>query len=57
MTQQLLQEADIKQLNEQNLVIENSRNVNITTTDIDVAVSLQALLQVLVALVADIDLL
>ncbi|WP_233499301.1 spore coat protein [Bacillus weihaiensis] len=47
----------MKQLNEQNLVIENSRNVNITTTDIDVAVSLQALLQVLVALVADIDLL
>ncbi|MCM3408382.1 spore coat protein [Metabacillus litoralis] len=57
VTQQLLQEADIKQLNKQNLVIENSRNVNITTTDTDVAVSLQALLQVLVALVADIDIL
>jgi len=57
ITQQLLQESDIKQLNKQNLVIENSRNVNITTTDTDVAVSLQALLQVLVALVADIDIL
>lgn len=57
ITQQLLQEADMKQLNKQNLVIENSRNVNITTTDTDVAVSLQALLQVLVALVADIDIL
>ncbi|WP_121660789.1 spore coat protein [Metabacillus litoralis] len=57
ITHQLLQEADIKQLNKQNLVIKNSRNVNITTTDTDVAVSLQALLQVLVALVADIDIL
>ncbi|MFD2213521.1 spore coat protein [Metabacillus endolithicus] len=57
ITQQLLQETDIKQLNKQNLVIENSRNVNITTTDTDFAVSLQSLLQVLVALVADIDIL
>lgn len=57
ITQQLLQESDIKQLNKQNLIIEKSRSVNITTTDTDVAVSLQALLQVLVALVADIDIL
>jgi spore coat protein X len=55
VTQDLLQTSKIKQGNFQELVIENSRNVEVTTTDTDVAVSLQVLLQVLVALVAQID--
>ncbi|MBM7605557.1 spore coat protein X [Metabacillus crassostreae] len=57
VTQQLLQEADIKQLNKQKLVIENSRDVNITTTDTDVAISLQVMLQILIALLVNIDIL
>ncbi|QOR67612.1 spore coat protein [Cytobacillus suaedae] len=57
VTQDLLQTSKIKQGNFQELVIENSKNVKVTTTDTDVAVSLQVLLQVLVALVAQIDIL
>ncbi|QNF28451.1 spore coat protein [Metabacillus elymi] len=55
VTQQLLQQADMKQVNKQKLVIENSRDVNVTTTDTDVAISLQVLLQILIALVVNID--
>ena len=55
VTQQLLQQADMKQVNRQKLVIENSRDVNVTTTDTDVAISLQVLLQILIALVVNID--
>lgn len=55
VTQQLIQQADMKQVNKQKLVIENSREVNVTTTDTDVAISLQVLLQILVALVVNID--
>lgn len=57
VTQELLQKANIKQTNQQSLVIENSRNVRVTTTDTDIAVSLQVLLQILVALVAQLDIL
>lgn len=55
VTQQLLQQSDIKQLNKQKLIIENSRQVSVKTTDTDVAISLQVLLQVLIALVVNID--
>ncbi|WP_368658627.1 spore coat protein [Metabacillus halosaccharovorans] len=55
VTQQLLQEADMKQVNKQKLVIENSKDVKVTTTDTDVAISLQVLLQILIALVVNID--
>lgn len=55
VTQQLLQQADTKQINKQKLVIENSRDVKVTTTDTDVAISLQVLLQILIALVVNID--
>ncbi|APH05888.1 spore coat protein [Bacillus weihaiensis] len=57
VTQQLIQQADMKQLNKQKLVIENSRKVSVTTTDTDVAISLQVLLQILIALVVNIDIL
>lgn len=57
VTQQLLQQADIKQMNNQSLVIENSTEVSVTTTDTDVAISLQVLLQILVALIVSIDIL
>lgn len=55
VTQQLLQESDIRQTNKQKLVIENSKDVKVTTTDTDVAISLQVLLQILIALVVNID--
>jgi spore coat protein X len=57
VTQDLLQTSKIKQGNFQELVIKNSRGVRVKTTDTDVAVSLQVLLQLLVALVAQIDIL
>ena len=55
VTQQLLQQADMKQINKQHLVIENSTEVCVETTDTDVAVSLQLLIQILVALIVSID--
>lgn len=57
VTQQLLQSSVIKQVNKQKLIIENSRDVKITTTDTDVAISLQVLIQILLALLVQIDIL
>jgi spore coat protein X len=51
----LLQHFDSEQTNKQKICIENSKDVNITTTDTDVAVHIQGLLQVLLTLVAKID--
>jgi spore coat protein X len=55
VTQQLLQNSVIKQANRQKLIIENSRDVKVTTTDTDVAISLQVLIQILLALLVQID--
>jgi spore coat protein X len=55
ITQELLQKIKVKQINQQKTVILNSSCVRVTTTDTDVAVNIQALLQVLVALVAKVD--
>ncbi|WP_251637855.1 spore coat protein [Sporosarcina sp. NCCP-2716] len=57
VTQELLERAQIRQANYQRLIIVNSRGVDVTTTDTDVAISLQLLLQILVALVAQLDIL
>jgi spore coat protein X len=57
VTQELLQQANFKQTNVQKTVIENSRNVKVTTTDTDLAVSIQILLQVLISLVVELDIL
>lgn len=57
VTQELLEKAQIRQSNRQKVVIVNSRSVDVTTTDTDVAISLQLLLQILVALVAQLDIL
>lgn len=57
VTQQLLQNSVIKQANKQKLIIENSRDVKIKTTDTDVAISLQVLIQILLALLVQIDIL
>lgn len=57
VTQDLLQKIKVKQVNHQRTLIENSRCVQVITTDTDVAVNIQVLLQVLLALVARLDVL
>lgn len=57
ITQDLLQTAKVKQITKQQLIIENSRGVNVTTTDTQVAVNIQVLLQILVALLVRLDIL
>lgn len=44
-----------KQKNTQKTIIEGSKHVEVKTTDTDIAVNIQALLQILVALVAKLD--
>lgn len=51
ITQDLNAKLQSMQVNKQQIYIENSRGVNVTTTDTDIAVNIQILLQVLVALV------
>jgi spore coat protein X len=55
--QDLLQHFDSEQSNKQKICIENSKDINITTTDTDVAANIQVLLEVLVSLVAKLDVL
>ncbi|MCM3100022.1 spore coat protein [Priestia megaterium] len=55
--QDLLQLSDIEQTNKQKIYIENSKDVEITTTDTDVALNIQVLLQVLVAIIVLVDVL
>ncbi|UOQ83696.1 spore coat protein [Gracilibacillus salinarum] len=55
VTQELLQQAEINQVNQQRILIEGSKNVEISTLDTDVAISLQVLLQILLALLIQLD--
>lgn len=55
VAEDLLQYFESEQNNFQKISIENSKDINITTTDTDVAANIQALLQVLLTLVAKID--
>lgn len=57
LTQELSQKLINKQVNRQQTFIENSRGVKVTTTDTDLAVNVQVLLQVLLALVNRLDIL
>lgn len=57
VTQDLFTKLKSSQINRQQVYIENSRGVNVTTTDTDIAVNIQVLLQVLIALVARLDVL
>ncbi|MCD8501867.1 MAG: spore coat protein [Bacillaceae bacterium] len=57
ITQDLLQASKIKQITYQKTVIENSRNVEVTTTDTQLAVNIQVLLQILVSLLVKFDIL
>ncbi|MEW9677361.1 spore coat protein [Lentibacillus sp. L22] len=57
ITQDLFAKLKSSQVNKQQLYIENSRGVNVTTTDTDIAVNAQILLQVLIALVVRLEVL
>ncbi|MEK9199681.1 spore coat protein [Ureibacillus sp. 179-F W5.1 NHS] len=57
VTQDLLQFMKTKQRNTQKTIIETSKNVTVNTTDTDVSVNIQAMLQILLALVAKLDIL
>ncbi|WP_184664328.1 spore coat protein [Texcoconibacillus texcoconensis] len=57
VTQELLQTSKIKQKTFQKTVVENSRKVDVTTTDTQVAANIQILLQLLVALVVELEIL
>ncbi|MGN7297444.1 spore coat protein [Ferdinandcohnia sp. SAFN-114] len=57
ITQELTQYSKVRQINQQTTLIENSRGVRVTTTDTDVAISIQISLQILLALVAQLDIL
>ncbi|MBB4825640.1 spore coat protein X [Sporosarcina luteola] len=57
VTAELLERAQIRQTNRQRLIIINSRDVDVTTEDTDVAISLQLLLQILLALIVQLDIL
>ncbi|WP_232824129.1 MULTISPECIES: spore coat protein [Paraliobacillus] len=57
VTEELLGYSRIDQSNRQLIVIDGSESVNVTTTDTDVAASIQVLLQILLTLVAQLDIL
>ena len=57
VVQDLKQFIKTKQRNSQKTIIQGSKNIQVTTTDTQVAVNIQALLQVLVAVVAKLDVL
>ncbi|ASF38051.1 spore coat protein [Halobacillus halophilus] len=55
IAQEIVQKFDSEQTNYQKIFVDNSKDVDITTTDTDLTVNIQALLQVLVTLVAELD--
>jgi len=57
LAQEIFQEFDSEQTNRQKILVVNSKDVNITTTDTDLTVNIQAMLQVLLALVVNLDVL
>lgn len=56
-TQELFQFARIEQENEQEIIIQDSHNVNVGALDLDVVVTIQVLIQVLAALAISLDIL
>lgn len=57
VAQELFQKLDSEQSNKQKIYVDNSKDVDIVTTDTDLAVNIQALLQLLISLVVKIDVL
>lgn len=57
VVQDIKQVMKNKQRNSQKTIIEGSKHVKVTTTDTDIAVNIQALLQILIAVVVKLDVL
>ena len=57
ITQDLLQSSRIKQITRQKTIVENSRDIEITTTDAQIALNIQLLLQLLLALIVELEIL
>ncbi|WP_408004860.1 spore coat protein [Radiobacillus kanasensis] len=57
VTQDLLAKVKSSQTNKQQVYIENSRDVTVSTVDTDIAVNVQILLQILIVLIARLDIL
>ncbi|PRS99427.1 spore coat protein [Bacillus wiedmannii] len=57
VSQELFQKSAVKQINKQKTFIKNSRNVSVTTTDTDIAVNVQILLQLLLAILVKLNIL
>ncbi|MDC3417675.1 spore coat protein [Aquibacillus salsiterrae] len=57
VTEDLLAYAQIEQSNRQLIVVDGSEGVTITSTDTDIAASIQVLLQILLTLVGQLDIL
>ncbi|MGE7602069.1 spore coat protein [Peribacillus sp. NPDC097675] len=57
ITQELIQSSNVKQITRQKTIVENSRDIDVTTTDAQIALNIQLLLQLLLALIVEIDIL
>ncbi|MCU9614698.1 spore coat protein [Caldibacillus lycopersici] len=57
VTQSLYQATGIRQITKQKTVVENSRGVSVETTDTQLALNIQLLLQILLALLINLDIL
>ncbi|MFF2288330.1 spore coat protein [Peribacillus butanolivorans] len=57
ITQELIQSSNVRQITRQKTIVENSRDIDITTTDAQIALNIQLLLQLLLALIVEIDIL
>lgn len=57
ITQELLQTSKISQITRQKTIVENSRDIEIRTTDAQIAINIQLLLQLLLAIIVEVDVL
>lgn len=57
VAQDIFQLIGTKQTNTQKTIILNSKHVNVTTTDTDLSINIQALLQILIAIIVRLDVL
>ncbi|MFD6441264.1 spore coat protein [Peribacillus sp. NPDC060186] len=57
ITQELIQSSNVRQITRQKTIVENSRDIDVTTTDAQIALNIQLLLQLLLALIVEIDIL
>ena len=57
ITQELIQSSNVRQITRQKTIVENSRDIDVTTTDAQIALNIQLLLQLLLALIVEVDVL